>query len=81
MLKSQHQGHIDSTLIHTNQFMTQKPSVDEYIQWFQKFKQVFLQKYKKEEKEYLQKYHPDVRSNEVSLKEVVNNFKKGHVRY
>ncbi len=42
---------------------------------------MFLEKYKKEEKEYLQKYHPDVKSNEASLKEVVNNFKKGHVRY
>lgn len=34
MLKSQQQTNIDSTLIHTNQFMSEKPCADEYIQWF-----------------------------------------------
>ena len=47
MLKSQHQGHTDSMLIHTNQFSSEKPTADEYCQWFDKLKQIFLEKYKK----------------------------------
>lgn len=42
MLKSQQQTHIDSTLIQTNQFSADKPTAEDYCQWFEKLKHIFL---------------------------------------
>ena len=62
MLKSQHQPNIDSTMIHTNQFMPDKPTADDYFQWFDKMKHYFLDKYKKDEREFLKK-HPELKND------------------
>ena len=78
--KSQNQTNIDTTLIHTNQFSTEKPTADEYCILFDKLKQVYLEKYKKEEKEHLKKF-PELKNNEIGLKMEINNFKKGSARY